>query len=182
MTNTLKQFENTPLPSELVADLRSDHAGETGAVAIYGGILAVSRDPEVRRFAEAHRETERVHLAFFEEWMPGSTHSRLLPVWRAAGWSLGAFSALFGRNSVYRTIAAVETFVEKHYEEQIDKMEGNPEFAALTDKLKAFCAEEVEHRDDAAGRLSPPSGVAARFWSRIVGTGSSVGVALARRI
>ena len=26
-------------------DLRSDHAGETGAVMIYNGILAVSRDP-----------------------------------------------------------------------------------------------------------------------------------------
>ena len=182
MTNTLKQFENTPLSAELIADLRSDHAGETGAVAIYSGILAVSRDDEIRTFAKAHQKTERVHLSFFEDWMPRSTHSRLLPVWRAAGWLLGAFSALFGRNSVYRTIAAVETFVEKHYEEQIVKMESNPELAALTDKLKAFCAEEVEHRDDAADRLSPPPGFTARFWSRIVGTGSSVGVALARRI
>ncbi len=28
----------------LLGDLRSDHAGETGAVAIYLGILAISRD------------------------------------------------------------------------------------------------------------------------------------------
>lgn len=32
------------LPASLVADLRSDHAGETGAVVIYRGILAVTRD------------------------------------------------------------------------------------------------------------------------------------------
>ena len=182
MHNHLKQFENTPLTDELIADLRSDHAGECGAVAIYSGILAVSRDPEVREFATAHRETERVHRAFFDQWMPKRYHSRLLPVWRAAGWLLGAFSALFGRYSVYRTIAAVETFVETHYEEQIQKMQGNPELAALTDKLRQFCAEEVEHRDDAAGRLNPPAGVVARFWSQVVGTGSSVGVALARKI
>ncbi len=182
MENRLKQFENTPLTGDLVADLRSDHAGETGAVAIYSGILAVSRNSEVRAFARDHRETEKVHLAFFDEWMPRRHHSRLLPVWRAAGWLLGAVSALFGAKSVYRTIAAVETFVEQHYEEQIAIMENNPELAALTDKLRAFCAEEVEHRDDAANRVNPPAGAVGRAWSQVVGTGSSVGVALARRL
>ena len=182
MEKQLKQFEITPLTDELIADLRSDHAGECGAVAIYSGILAVTRDWEVRKFATAHRETERVHRQFFDDWMPRRYHSRLLPVWRAAGWLLGAFSALFGRNSVYRTIAAVETFVETHYLEQIEKMDGNPDLAALTDKLRQFCAEEVEHRDDAAGRLEPAAGTVARVWSQVVGTGSSVGVALARKI
>ena len=181
MTYSLKQFEKTALTDELIADLRSDHAGETGAVAIYSGILAVSRDSEVRAFALDHRETEKVHLAFFNEWMPRRYHSRILPVWRAAGWLLGATSALFGAKSVYRTIAAVETFVEQHYEEQIIKMENRPEFAALRDKLRAFCAEEVEHRDDAANRLKPPAGAVGRAWSQVVGAGSSVGVALARR-
>ena len=182
MENTLKQFENTPLTGELVADLRSDHAGECGAVAIYSGILAITRNDEVREFATAHRETERVHRQFFDDWMPRQHHSRLLPVWRAAGWLLGAFSALFGRDSVYRTIAAVETFVETHYEEQIDKMKDEPELAALTDKLRQFCAEEVEHRDDAAGRLQPAAGTVAQLWTQVVGTGSCVGVAVARRI
>lgn len=182
MQNQLKQFEITPLSQELIADLRSDHAGECGAVAIYSGILAVTRDDEVRDFATAHRETERVHRQFFDDWIPRRYHSRLLPVWRASGWLLGAFSALFGRNSVYRTIAAVETFVETHYEEQIEKMKDDEELAALTDKLRQFCAEEVEHRDDAAERLAPPAGYVARLWSQVVGTGSSVGVALARKI
>jgi ubiquinone biosynthesis monooxygenase Coq7 len=182
MQNQLKQFENTPLSEEMIADLRSDHAGECGAVAIYSGILATSRDEEVRQFATAHRETERVHREFFDHWMPRPHHSRLLPVWNAAGWLLGAISALFGRRSVFRTIAAVETFVETHYEEQIEKMKDDPALAALTDKLRQFCAEEVEHRDDAAGRLDPPAGAVARLWSQVVGTGSSVGVALARKV
>ena len=182
MENTLKPFETTPLSADLIADLRSDHAGECGAVAIYSGILAVARNPDVQRFATAHRETERVHREFFDCWMPRRHHSRLLPVWKAAGWLLGASSALFGARSVYRTSSAVETFVEQHYEEQIARMETVPELAALTAKLRQFCAEEVEHRDDAAGRLDPPAGYVSRLWFLIVGTGSSVGVALARRI
>ncbi len=47
----------------LIGDLRSDHAGETGAVAIYLGILAVSHNPQIRQFAREHQATEREHLA-----------------------------------------------------------------------------------------------------------------------
>ena len=39
------------LPAWLIRDLRSDHAGETGAVAIYRGILAISQSNEIRSFA-----------------------------------------------------------------------------------------------------------------------------------
>jgi demethoxyubiquinone hydroxylase (CLK1/Coq7/Cat5 family) len=66
----------------LVGDLRSDHAGETGAVAIYIGILAVSRDLEIRHFATAHLATEREHLAHFEALLPAGQRSALLPLWR----------------------------------------------------------------------------------------------------
>jgi hypothetical protein len=39
--------------------LQTDHAGETGAVMIYRGILAVTRDQTLRAFAHHHFETER---------------------------------------------------------------------------------------------------------------------------
>ena len=55
----------TTLPKKLRKDLRSDHAGETGAVMIYKGILAVSRDPALRSFASTHLETEQKHLELF---------------------------------------------------------------------------------------------------------------------
>ena len=42
------------LPHWLRADLRSDHAGETGAVYFYRGVLDVATDPAVRDFAEEH--------------------------------------------------------------------------------------------------------------------------------
>ena len=49
--------------------MRSNHAGETGAVWIYKGILTVSRDPAIRLFAEHHLATEQTHLGFFEDWL-----------------------------------------------------------------------------------------------------------------
>ena len=55
-----------PLPARLLADLRTDHAGETGAVMIYRGILAVTRDAAVKAFAQAHLATEASHLATVE--------------------------------------------------------------------------------------------------------------------
>ena len=47
----LPQLTNSSLDSAtehwLAAELRSDHAGETGAVAIYNGILRATHDPEL---------------------------------------------------------------------------------------------------------------------------------------
>ena len=96
--------------------LRSDHAGETGAVYIYRGILAVTRAPEVRAFARHHLATEQRHLEMMTQLLPREQHSRLLPLWRVAGWLTGMLPALFGPLAVYRTIDAVESFVDRHYE------------------------------------------------------------------
>jgi demethoxyubiquinone hydroxylase (CLK1/Coq7/Cat5 family) len=106
------------LPLALRRELRTDHAGETGAVQIYRGILAVSRDPSVRRFAEHHQATEQRHLELIEAVVPPAGRSRLLPLWRVSGWMTGALPALFGQRAVFATIQAVETFVDRHYGDQ----------------------------------------------------------------
>ncbi len=56
------QLDSKQLPAWLLGELRSDQAGETGAVAIYRGILWVSKDASIRRFAEHHLLTEQDHL------------------------------------------------------------------------------------------------------------------------
>ncbi|MDJ0748170.1 MAG: demethoxyubiquinone hydroxylase family protein [Woeseiaceae bacterium] len=179
---SIEPFDVLPLSPALVADLRSDHAGEAGAVQIYRGMLAVSRDPEVRQFALAHIRTELRHLRFFDRWLPQRHHSRLLPVWRAAGWLLGAGSALFGRRAAFHTVAAVETFVERHYLEQIEVMSGVPELANLSAALQRFCNEEVYHRNDASHRVAETNGIAVRAWAHLVGLGSILGVRIARKV
>jgi demethoxyubiquinone hydroxylase (CLK1/Coq7/Cat5 family) len=52
-----------PLPQQVLADLRTDHAGEVGAVCIYLGVLFITRDPVLRTFAQHHLTTERSHLS-----------------------------------------------------------------------------------------------------------------------
>ena len=179
---SIDAFETLPLTPALIADFRSDHAGEAGAVAIYRGMLAVSRDRVLRRFAMKHIRTELNHLRFFERWLPKRHRSRLLPVWRAAGWLLGATSALFGRQAAFRTVAAVETFVEGHYLAQIESMESTVGLESLAAVLRDFCADEVHHRADASARLTRTDGRIARKWASLISAGSALGVRIARSI
>ena len=170
------------LDQQLQADLRSDHAGETGAVYIYRGILAVSRNPVVRAFAEEHLKTEQEHLAFFADWLPAQLHSRLLPIWRLSGWMLGALSTIGGQRGVFLTIAAVETFVVQHYQDQIDYLQDQQAHKEIRAVLRRFQRDEDHHRKDAAEReASQPPGVFARQWCRVVGEGSRLAVIAARR-
>lgn len=179
-------FERLPIDESLIRDLRSDHAGEVGAVEIYRGMLAVTRSEELRAFAREHITTELRHRQFFDEWLPRKHQSRLLWVWRAAGWALGAFSALLGERSAYQTVAAVETFVEKHYREQLHALDSNAELEPLRAQLEQFCSEEVAHQRDASARVSRDGEAAPgrlrAAWSAVVGLGSTIGVAVARRV
>ena len=102
-------------PAWLIRDLRSDHAGEVGAVWIYRGILATSNDNLIRDFAQKHLETEQSHLREIEKLLPPNQQSRLLLFWKAAGFFTGLIPTLFSTDSTLYTIESVETFVDKHY-------------------------------------------------------------------
>jgi ubiquinone biosynthesis monooxygenase Coq7 len=175
-------LDGTPLPVWLVGELRSDHAGETGAVWIYRAIIALSRDAGIRRFAAAHLATERRHLAEIEAVLPRGARSRLLPAWRVAGFLTGAIPALCGPRAVHATVASVEEFVDRHYRAQIDRLDREailPDLRALLERCRT---DEVHHRDEARAALDRPPGALLRAWSFVVGRGSSAAVVLARRL
>jgi len=173
--------EDIEIPEDMLTCLRSDHAGETGAVYIYRGIRAVTRLESVREFARRHQVTEERHLDLMNQILPREHRSRLLILWRLAGWLTGALPALFGARAVYRTIDAVESFVDEHYRLQIDRLQARSRDRALRDILKACRADEVLHRDEARGHLQAP-GVIGRLWVTIIGAGSRAGVYLAGRL
>ena len=186
MQAVARGFDAPRIAPELAGDLRSDHAGETGAVWIYHGLLAVTRDAGVRDFARRHRATEQTHLDKINAVLPWPQRSWLLPCWRVAGFLTGALPALFGPQAVYATIAAVETFVNQHYQDQIDKLQDRPEHAELLALLLQCQLEECEHRDEAI-RLGAeqPGGFSLwllRSWCALVGSGSATAVKLARLV
>lgn len=172
-----------PLPSQVLADLRTDHAGEIGAVYIYQGVLRFARDPLLRAFAQHHLATEQKHLGLVTAWLPAEHHSRLLPVWRLAGFLTGALPALFGPRAVYATIEAVETFVDNHYNEQVQMLALQPTLGKLLHTLQLCQADEVAHRKEAAAARGPETlNIVLRAWCAMVGAGSRVSVALIRYI
>ncbi|MGI9217832.1 MAG: demethoxyubiquinone hydroxylase family protein [Hydrogenophaga sp.] len=175
------------LPREVRADLRTDHAGETGAVCIYLGVLRFARDPALRDFAQRHLTTERAHLALVESWLPPAHRSRLLPAWRLAGWLTGALPALAGPRAVYATVEAVETFVDRHYGEQLARLaalqHAQPTLRPLHQALLECQRDERAHRDEAAtARGSAVQAWPLRAWCRVVDLGSRGAVAVCRHI
>ncbi|CAN5326486.1 demethoxyubiquinone hydroxylase family protein [soil metagenome] len=180
-----------PLPPTLIADLRTDHAGESGAVMIYRGILAITRDPGVRHFAQSHLATEAAHLAQIEPLLTWRQRSLLLPLWRIAGWLTGALPALCGPRAVYATIEAVETFVDQHYAEQIESIEQiDPArkqlpLQTLRALLESCRGDEIAHRDEAAllfAQGGRPRSRALRLWVVLVGAGSRGAVKVCRHL
>ncbi len=103
-----------------------------------------------------------------------------MPAWRTAGWLTGALPALFGPNAVFRTIDAVESFVGRHYADQVERLRQRPNQRALCRLLETCRLDELVHRDDARTRAGPPS-VTGRVWSGFVDLGSRAGVYLASR-
>lgn len=176
------------LPLHMERELRSDHAGESGAVCIYRGIAAVASwrgDADLLAFARRHGDTEAEHLRLVEEWLPLRQRSRLLGPWRLAGWLTGALPALAGRRAVHATIAAVETFVDRHYQQQIDHLQrrdGRHEIDGLLSLLQRCQVDERHHRDEAAALAGARLPWSLRTWCALVAAGSAAAVVLARRV
>jgi ubiquinone biosynthesis monooxygenase Coq7 len=137
-----------PSPAEDVARMiRVDHAGEYGAARIYEGQLAVlGRSPSapvIRRMAEQ----EKRHLAAFDRLVVERRvrPTALSPLWHAAGFALGAATALLGERAAMACTVAVEEVIDAHYRDQVDRLgDSEPELKA---SLAEFGAQEIEHRD-----------------------------------
>ncbi|KAJ3102783.1 hypothetical protein HDU96_009525 [Phlyctochytrium bullatum] len=160
-----------PLVRRAFADLRTDHAGEYGAVRIYDGVLsaaslrtrlhslrllpltATQRKAETAQmaqvvsFATQHRATEAKHLEAMRTLVPRGRRTLLVPMWHVAGFALGWLPCVFGgARAVFATVAHVESFVDLHYAEQIEWMrrEVPPDGK---DPVKAAIAELAEVLD-----------------------------------
>ena len=172
-----------PMNKLLESFLRSDHAGEVGAVYIYKGILSIAKDPALVEFSKRHLETEKEHLRKIEEVLPVSKRSKLVGIWKVAGYLLGFLPSLFGPRIVFATIEAVESFVEDHYEEQLKYLRAqNDPDQTLINLLQSCQDDEIEHKNESAIKKRSTPGFLLNFWMKIVGWGSSSAVKVAKII
>mmetsp|Transcript_15632 Transcript_15632/g.32998 ORF Transcript_15632/g.32998 Transcript_15632/m.32998 type:complete len:303 (-) Transcript_15632:409-1317(-) len=197
-------------------EMSSNLAGETGAVFIYRGALAAlalrpaaatgvrnrnrtnqQHHEDVLEFCASHMKNESSHLEMFRCIVPEGKRTRLLPVWKMAGFGLGFVPTLVGGSrALYVTVEAVETFVEEHFREQIVRLKREKGCPNLVRLLEHCCEDEVHHREDAARRLLGMNaeelgekklggGLDAfwvRPWTAVVKRGSAIAAAIARRI
>lgn len=164
------------------AMIRVDQAGEYGATRIYAGQLAIMghRSPAARKIAGMALQEER-HRAFFDRMIAerGVRPTLLQPIWNVAGFALGAVTAAIGPEAAMACTAAVETEIDRHYEDQLVELgAGDPE---LSEAVKEFQAEELEHRDTAlaSGAEDAP---AYPLLSAAIRLGCRVAIATAKRI
>jgi len=166
------------------AMIRVDQAGEFGATRIYAGQLAVMGDrgphsPDIRAMADQEAE----HLARFDALVArrGTRPTALQPLWSAAGYALGAATALIGPEAAMACTAAIEEEIDRHYSQQLGELEqagDDPELAGL---IAEFRDDEREHRD-AAIKLGAERAPAYPLLSAAIRLGCRAAIRLSEKI
>lgn len=168
--------------ADRAAMLRVNQAGEYGATRIYAGQLAVmgDRTPASRIIAGMAAQEAR-HRAHFDAMMARRKvrPTLLQPFWDIAGFGLGAFTAALGPEAAMACTAAIETEIDRHYAEQLEELgDEDPE---LSDAIRDFQAEEVEHRD-AALAAGAENALAYPLLSGAIRMGCRAAIALSKRL
>jgi len=182
-----KKTADGRLPGDLTREqllariIRVDHAGEYGAVRIYQGQLAVLGKSASGDAIRHMTEQEKQHLEAFEK-LAVERRVRptiLTPLWHAAGFALGAGTALMGEKAAMACTQAVEEVIDAHYAGQAEQL-GEDE-KDLRETIEKFRQEEVEHRDTAvaAGAEDTPGHA---VLTGAIKTGSRLAIWLSERI
>ena len=135
--------------------IRVDHAGEFGAQQIYSGQIKFTKDKNLKKILEKMADEEEEHLKYFESVM---LEKRIRPtilggIWKIGGFSLGALTALLGKNYVMACTEAVEEIIVKHYEKQLHEIPSSEE-KEIRKKIKKFLADEDKHKETGASGIS----------------------------
>lgn len=136
--------------------LRVNHAGEHGAVEIYGAQLRImgARNPEVYSWLTETRRHEIEHRKRFHDAMGtrGAKPCRAMFVWRIGGFLLGAGTAILGDRAIFACTAAVEKAVHRHLMDQIAFLDDvDPDLAKIN---RSILVEEDQHLRFAESKLT----------------------------
>lgn len=184
---TRKQRPSQPgvtTADDVEAMIRVDHAGEYGAVRIYEGQLAVlgARGASTKTAASIRKmaEQEQRHLKTFDAMINERKvrPTALEPVWRVAGFALGAATALMGEKAAMACTAAVEEVIDEHYARQVARLDHDPQLKAT---VEDFRAEEVAHKEEALAQGAEEA-PGYKLLSETIKAGCRLAIALSERI
>jgi ubiquinone biosynthesis monooxygenase Coq7 len=170
-----------PAPTRFDRMIRVDHAGEYGAKRIYAGQMAVLKHHTSAPLIEHMAKQEEKHLAFFEKAIAerGVRPTLLHPLWHAAGYALGAATALMGPRAAMACTEAVEDVIDRHYGDQLKQLgDSDPELSAA---ITEFRGEEAEHRATALEQGAEQA-TGYPILSAIIKTGCRLAIKAAERI
>ncbi|WP_313920584.1 demethoxyubiquinone hydroxylase family protein [Tahibacter sp.] len=170
-------------PADIQRTIRVNQSGEFGAIGIYQAQHWIARLtwPQGMALIDEMLAHEREHLAIFSTLLErrGIRSCYALGLWRIGGWSLGAITALFGRNGILICTRSVETTVLAHLAEQRQRIGArDPELIAA---IAAIEQQEREHRDHGAA-LSTPPGPALRLIEAMASRVTAFAISLSMRL
>jgi ubiquinone biosynthesis monooxygenase Coq7 len=180
---TRPAFPGSEARADIEAMIRVDHAGEYGAVRIYEGQLAVlgARNSRAADAIRHMAEQEQRHLRRFDALVNDRKvrPTALAPLWRVAGFALGAATALMGEEAAMACTAAVEDVIDEHYAAQVARL-GNRD-RELKETVEAFRVDEAAHRDTAIAHGAEQA-AGYRLLSEGIKAGCRLAIALSEKI
>lgn len=131
--------------------LKVNHAGEFGAIRIYGAQIWMARRlfPDIVPPLQEMREDEIDHCRLFREAMPSrdARPCRVMAFWSLGGFLLGFLTALGGRNMIWICTEAVESTVHRHLDDQLAFLQtGDRELYRL---IASIQEQELAHLQEA---------------------------------
>ncbi len=134
--------------------VKVNHAGEYGAIRIYGAQIAIARRlyPEIVAVLSDIRAHEIKHCRLFRDAMPyrGARPCRVMAFWSVGGLVLGFVTALMGQRMIWVCTEAVESAVHRHLEDQLAYLDvRDPDLKTLISSIQQ---EELSHLTQAQRR------------------------------
>ncbi|KAJ8583545.1 COQ7-domain-containing protein [Rhizopogon salebrosus TDB-379] len=167
--------------------LRVDQAGEIAANWIYRGqITILGSDSRVGPLIQEMWDQEKRHLEVMDKLqLQHQVRPTILSdVAKAAGFALGAATALMGKEAAMACTEAVETVIGEHYDDQLKDFESlpssHPSIPLLRDVVREFRDDELEHLDTAVEHHAQRAPAHA-LLSTVIGGGCKVAIELCKR-
>ena len=141
--------------------LTVNHAGEFGAIRIYGAQIALARRlfPAIVSALKEMRNDEIEHCRLFRSAMPArrARPCRVMAFWSLGGFVLGALTALMGERMVWICTEAVESTVHRHLQDQlrflVDRDRQLHDLILSIQEQELAHLHEAEQRQTSQGRL-----------------------------